>query len=248
MKDISLKELLEVGAHFGHQTARWNPKMKPYIFAARDGVHIFDLAKTKQGLEAAAAFAKATASQGGKILFLGTKQQAREVVEKTAQKVGMPYVIQRWLGGTFTNFDQIKKSIRKLKEMSEKREAGEYKQYTKKEQLLLDREIERLEKFFGSLSSLNGLPEAIFIVDVKREFAAADEAKRCNIKVVAMTDTNANPDLVDYVIPINDDAVKPIELVVDFIGQMVEEGRKQAQPKEKREKAKTTNYRPTEEK
>jgi len=233
MREISLKELLEAGCHFGHQTVRWNPKMRPYIFAARDGVHIFDLAKTKEGLEEAVAFAKATASDGGKILFLGTKRQAREVVEKTAQKVKMPYVTQRWLGGTLTNFEQIKKSLEKLKTMKEKREAGEYKEYTKKEQLLLDREVERLEKFFGGLAGLEELPEAIFIVDVKREFSAALEAQRRGVKVVAMTDTNADPDLVDYVIPCNDDANKAIELVVEAIGEAIEEG---LQPRKARRK------------
>ncbi len=239
MKDISLKDLLETGGHFGHQTVRWNPKMKPYLFAAREGVHIFDLAKTKQGLEEAYAYVKAVASQGGKILFLGTKRQSREIVEKTAQKVGMPYVSERWLGGTITNFEQIKKSLTKLGQMKEKREAGEYKELTKKEQLLIDREILRLEKFFGGLGHLETPPEAIFIVDVKREFSAALEAKRRDIKVVAMVDSNADPDLVDYVIPINDDAVQAIEFVVGCLGEAIEEGIKQfKQPKQPESKSK----------
>lgn len=233
MREISLKELLEAGAHFGHQTVRWNPKMRPFLFAAREGIHIFDLAKTKEGLEAASAFVKATASQGGKILFLGTKRQAREIVEKTAQRVKMPYIIQRWMGGTLTNFEQIKKSVIKLGEMKEKREAGEYKTFTKKEQLLIDREIARLEKFFGGVVGLEELPATIFIVDVKREFSAALEAQRTGVKVVAMVDSNADPDLVDYIIPVNDDAAKAIELVVEAIGEAVEEGLKQSKSKSK---------------
>lgn len=236
MRDIPLKELLEAGCHFGHQTVRWNPKMKPYIFAAREGVHIFDLAKTKEGLEAASAFAKATASQGGKIIFLGTKRQAREIVAKTAQKVGMPYITQRWLGGTITNFEQIKKSLDKLAKMKEKRTAGEYKEFTKKEQLLLDREIARFEKFLGGLEGVTQLPEAIFIVDVKREYGAAKEAQRRGVKVIAIVDTNADPDVVDYVIPSNDDANKAIELVVMSIGEAIEEGLKQSKSKTKSKK------------
>lgn len=226
MSNISLQQLLEAGCHFGHQTIRWNPKMKRYIFAAREGVHIFDLAKTKEGLEAASAFVKATASQGGKILFLGTKRQAREIVEEVAKKVGMPYVSERWLGGTITNWEQIKKSLDKLGEMKQAREAGEYKDYTKKEQLLLDREIAKLERFLGGLVGMESLPEAIFIVDVKKEIAAALEAQRRGIKVIGMVDTNSDPDLADFVIPVNDDATKSIGLVVERIGEAVEEGKK----------------------
>jgi len=233
MREIPLKELLEAGCHFGHQTVRWNPKMKPYIFAARDGVHIFDLAKTKEGLEAATAYAKATASQGGKILFLGTKRQARDIVAETAKKVGMPYITQRWLGGTITNFEQIKKSLDKLAKMKEKRAAGEYNEFTKKEQLLLDREIARFEKFLSGLEGVTQLPEAIFIVDVKREYGAAKEAQRRGVKVIAIVDTNADPDVVDYVIPSNDDANKAIELVVESMGEAIEEGLKESKSKSK---------------
>lgn len=216
---ITLKELLEAGCHFGHQSQRWNPKMKSYIFATKDKVHIFDLVKTKEGLEAACAFVKATTSQAGKVLFVGTKRQAKEIVKETAQKARMPYVSERWLGGTITNWEQIKKSIDKLEEMKEKKEKGEYKDYTKKEQLLIDREIERLERFFGGLTALEGLPEAIFVVDIKKEEAAVLEANKKGVKVVAIVDTNSNPDLVDYVIPANDDAVGSIELIVKKIGE-----------------------------
>jgi small subunit ribosomal protein S2 len=219
MREISLKELLEAGCHFGHQTVRWNPKMKQYIFEAREGIHIFDLAKTKEGLEAACAFIKATASQGGKILFVGTKRQAKEIIEKTAKKEGMPYVSQRWLGGTLTNFEQIKKSLQKLETLKKEKEEGKYKKYTKKENLLIDREIERLEKFFGGLVGLEELPAAIFVVDVKTEAGAVQEAARKEIPVVAIVDTNSDPDLVDYVIPANDDAQKSIELIVGVMGR-----------------------------
>lgn len=240
MKDISLKALLEAGCHFGHQTVRWNPKMRPYIYASREGIHIFDLAKTKEGLENGAAFAKATASQGGKILFVGTKRQSREMVEKTAREIGMPYVSQRWLGGTLTNFEQIKKSINKLADMKAKRASGEYKVFTKKEQLLLDRQIARFEKFLGGMASVDQLPEAIFIVDVKKEWAAAAEAQRTGVKVIAMVDTNGDPDLVDYVIPTNDDATKAIELVVNTMGEAITEGlKKKAGVKEILEKEET---------
>lgn len=231
MTKVTLKDLLDSGAHFGHQTVRWNPKMKPYIYAAREGVHIFDLAKTKEGLESAAAFAKETASQGGKILFLGTKKQAKEIIEKEAREVGMPYVTLRWLGGTITNFEQIKKSIDKLREMKDKKAKGEYKNYTKKEQLLIDRGIAKFERFLGGLSDLDKLPEAIFIIDLKREQAAALEAKKRGVYVIGMVDTNGNPDLVDYVIPINDDAIKSIELVVTMIKEAIEAGKKEISTK-----------------
>ncbi|MFZ5366223.1 MAG: 30S ribosomal protein S2 [Patescibacteria group bacterium] len=226
MRKISLKELLEAGCHFGHQTVRWNPKMKPYIFEAREGIHIFDLAKTKEGLEAASAFVKATAAKGGKILFVGTKRQAREIIEKTAKEVKMPYVSQRWLGGTLTNFEQIQKSLEKLETLKREKEEGKYKEYTKKENLLIDREIERLEKFFGGLSSLEKLPEAVFVVDVKTEAGAVREASRKEIPTVGIVDTNSDPDLVDYVIPANDDAQKSIELIVGVIGEAIENGSK----------------------
>jgi len=222
---ISLKDLLEAGAHFGHQAARWNPKMKPYLYTVRDGVHVFDLAKTKEGLEEAAAFVKTTAAKGGKIVFVGTKRQAAAIVMEEAKKAGVPFVCQRWLGGTITNWEQIKKSIDKLTEMSEKREKGEYKKYTKKEQLLLDREIARLEKFFGGLVGLKELPEAIFVVDTKREETAVKEANQKGIKVVAIVDSNSDPDLVDYVIPANDDAVGAVKLVVGAIAEAAKEGR-----------------------
>jgi len=232
--DISLKELLEAGCHFGHQTVRWHPKMKPYIFAARDGIHIFDLVKTREGLAGASEFIAKTIKEGGKALFVGTKRQAKEAVLKTAKKLGQPYVVERWLGGTLTNWDQIKKRIERLSEMKEKREAGEYKEFTKKERLLLDREIARLEHFFGGIASLEDLPDAIFIVDTKKQKAAVAEAAKKEIPIVAICDTNSNPDKIDYVIPANDDAQKSIELILSKIKEAVLE--EETTKKRKKEK------------
>jgi len=217
--EITLKELLEAGCHFGHQVTRWNPKMKPYIFTARDGIHVFDLAKTKEGLEAACAFVKELVSQGGKIIFLGTKRQVKKVIVEVAKEKGMPYVNQRWLGGTFTNWGEIRGRIERMQEMKEKREKGEFNKFTKKERILIDREISKLEKFFGGLAGLEELPEALFVIDIKREIAAVREANKMGIKVVALVDTNCDPDLVDYVIPGNDDASGSVELVVRKIGE-----------------------------
>jgi len=231
---VSLKDLLEAGAHFGHQARRWNPKMKEYLFGVRDGIHIFDLAKTKEGLEEAAKFVKTTATEGGKIVFVGSKRQAQAIIKEEAKKAGMPFVDQRWLGGTITNWEQIKKRIDKLLEMREKREKGEYKKYTKKEQLLLDREIERLERKLGGLVGLEDLPAAIFIVDTKKEESAVKEAKMKGIPLVAMVDSNSDPDLINYVIPANDDAVGTIKLVVSVIGEAAKEGREAFEKKSKK--------------
>lgn len=237
--EIKLKELLEAGCHFGHQTSRWNPKMKSYIFSARDNVHIFDLVKTKEGLEQTADFVKKLVAGGGKIIFVATKRQAKDIIKETAVKVGMPYVSEHWVGGTLTNWDQIKNNIKKLKDLKAKREAGELKDYTKKERLLIDREIAKLERHFGGIASLDNIPEALFIVDVKKEAGAAIEARQSGVKVLAIVDTNSNPDLVDYIIPANDDAVKSIEFIAGVIVQAIEEGRagtvekKEAKEKEK---------------
>ncbi len=234
MTKVSLKDLLEAGAHFGHQASRWNPKMKPYLYTVRDGVHVFDLAKTKEGLEAAADFVKKTVAEGGRVVFVGTKRQAKEIIREEAKKAGMPWVSERWLGGIITNWEQIKKRIEKLAEMKEKREAGEYKKYTKKEQILLDREIARLEKFFGGLADLKDLPAALFVVDVKKEITAVREAKRKGIPVVAVLDSNSDPDLVDYAIPANDDAVGAVKMIVGVIAEAAQKG-KEASKKKKKE-------------
>jgi len=229
--EISLQDLLEAGAHFGHQPRRWNPRMKAYLYGARKGVHIFDLVQTKKMLEGACDFVKQLVSEGKIIVFVGTKRQAADVIREEAKRAEVPYVAQRWLGGTITNWEQIRKSIKKLKEMKEKREAGEYDKYTKKENLLISREITRLEKFFGGLSALEGIPEAIFVVDVKREEAAIKEAQKKGVTIVAMVDSNSDPTPVDYAIPINDDAVRSIKLVVSCLADSVIEGRQLGEKK-----------------
>ena len=223
--EITLKALLEAGCHFGHQARRWNPKMKPYLYDVRQGVHIFDLVKTKEGLEAACEFVKKAAAEGKQIVFLGTKRQARAVIEEVAKKIGAPYVNERWIGGTITNWEQIKKNLDKLAEMKKAKEKGEYKKYTKKEQILLDKEIARLERFYGGLVGLEKIPEVLFVADVKKETTAVKEARKKGVVVVGLVDSDSDPDLVDWVIPGNDDAVGSIKFVVEKIGEAVGEGK-----------------------
>ncbi len=221
MKSITLTDLLEAGSHFGHQKRRWNPAMKPFIYGERDGVHVFDLVKTKAGLDSACVFLAEVVKNGGVVLFVGTKRQAAGFVKETAMKAGMPYVNIRWMGGLLTNWGHLSKSIKKLTEYKQKRESGEFKKYTKKEQLLLDREIARLEKFFGGVAGLTKIPEAMFVVDTHRESVAVLEAVRVKVPVAGIVDTNADPNLVDYPIPANDDAVKSIELIVGAVGEAI---------------------------
>ncbi len=225
MQDISLEQLLEAGCHFGHQRRRWNPAMKGYIYGERDGVHIFDLVKTRDGLMAACKFVKEVAARGGKILFVGTKKQAAEFVKAEAVRVGMPYVSVRWMGGLLTNNSYLSGRIRKMADMKKQREAGEFKKYTKKERLLLDREITKLEKFFGGVSDMVGLPDAVFVVDTHKEDVAVREACKMGVPLIGVVDTNAEPSM-EYVIPANDDAVKSIELIVKAVADAIEDGRK----------------------
>jgi len=227
---ISLEELLEAGCHFGHQGRRWNPKMKPYIYAKKEGVHIFDLEKTAAGLARAMVFVRDLVSEGKKIVFVGTKRQAAPIIAEEAVKAGLPFINMRWLGGTITNWEQIKKGITRLSELETKKQKGELKKYTKKENVLFDREIDKLNRFVGGLRSLTDLPAAIFVVDVKKEIAAVREARKTGISVVALVDSNTDPDLVDYVIPANDDAVRSIKLIVSKLAQAAQDG-KANQPK-----------------
>lgn len=229
MSDISLQQLLEAGCHFGHQARRWNPAMKPYIYGEKDGVHIFDLVKTKAGLDKGVAFVKTLADQGKVILFVGTKRQAQEIVKREAIRVGMPYLTQKWVGGMLTNFVQMQKRVLLLKDLKAKREVGELKKYTKLEQLLKDREIARLEKFLGGVADMDKLPDALFIVDTHREEVAVREANKMGISVIGMVDTNGEVRGIDYVIPINDDAVKSIELVVSAIAGTIESSKVKVQ-------------------
>ncbi len=230
---IELRDLLDAGCHFGHQSERWNPKMANYLYGEKEGIHIFDLAKTKEGLEKAMEFVQETTALGGKIIFVGTKRQAQAIVKEEAIKAKMPFITERWLGGIVTNWDNIKKSINKLKDLKAQKESGELKKYTKKENILIDREISRLERFFGGLADLEELPAAIFVVDVKKEKAAIQEAAKKNIKIVAIVDSNSDPDLVDWAIPANDDAVGSIKLIVESIGRVAKEGREIWEKKQK---------------
>lgn len=220
-----LLEMLKAGLHFGHQTSRWHPKMKPYIFTARNGIHIIDLEKTSEKLEVALDFIKETVKDGGVILFLGTKPQAQEIIKKAALEAEMPYIIHHWLGGTLTNFQQIRKVIEKYNNLKSKKESGELAKYTKKEQSLFDREIERLEQMVGGLANLKKLPDTIFIVDTKHENTAVTEATKKDVPIVAICDTNSNPDKITYPIPANDDGIKSIELIVNLVVDAVKEGK-----------------------
>lgn len=222
--DVPLKDLLEAGCHFGHQTRRWNSKMAPYIWEARDGIHVFDLAKTAQKLKETCLAVKDLAAKGGEVIFIGTKRQAQAIIKEEAEKAGVSYVNNRWLGGTITNWPEIKKRLEKLKEMEEKKEKGDYDKYTKKENLLIEKEINKLQKLFGGLRSLTDVPEAIFVVDCKREITAIREAKMKKIKIFAVVDSNCDPDSVDFLIPANDDAVRSIKLIVEKLSQAVGEG------------------------
>src|SRR6266481_6017266 len=218
---IGVKELLDSGVHFGHQTKRWNPKMKPFIFDARNGIHIIDLSKTLSQLEAACNFLAATVSKGSKVLFVGTKKQAQQAVKETARDCAQFYVTERWLGGTLTNFGTIKRSIARLKEIEKMEADGTINQYVKQEQSVIRREAARLVKFFDGIRAMDKPPGAMFIVDIKREHNAVAEARRLKIPVVAIVDTNCDPDLIDYPIAGNDDAIRSVRLVLATIGQAV---------------------------
>jgi small subunit ribosomal protein S2 len=218
---IGIKELLDSGVHFGHQTKRWNPKMKPFIFDARNGIHIIDLSKTLNQLEAACNFLSSTVSKGGKVLFVGTKKQAQQAVKETAKECGQYYVTERWLGGTLTNFDTIKRSIARLKQIEKMETDGTINNYVKQEQSMIRREAARLIKFFEGIRAMDKHPGAMFVVDIKREHNAVAEARRLKIPVVAIVDTNCDPDLVDFPIAGNDDAIRSVRMILATIGQTI---------------------------
>lgn len=226
MQEVSLLELLKSGAHFGHKTSRWNPKMKPYIFTVRNDVHILDLEKTKKSLEAAQKAVSGVAQLGGTILFVGTKRQARGIVKQAAEHAGMPFVNVRWLGGTFTNFKTIQKTIRKLEKLLDTHASPDFgTRYTKKERLLIEREIEKLTKLFEGIKGMKKLPEAIFVTDVNHDDIAVKEAQKAGIKIFGVVDTNSNPEGITYPIPCNDDATKAIELVAMSMASAIAEAR-----------------------
>jgi small subunit ribosomal protein S2 len=221
---VSMKSLLESGAHFGHQTRRWNPKMKPYIFTARNGIHIIDLQQTITGLTAAYNFVVETVAGGGKILFVGTKKQAQEAIAEGAERAGQFSITRRWLGGTLTNFSTIRKRLRYLADLEDQRDRGDFARLTKAEGLKLNEEIEKLIRVFGGVKKMDRLPAALFVVDPHKEELAINEARKVGIPIVAMVDTNCDPDLIDYVIPTNDDAIRSIRLISDKIADAAIEG------------------------
>ncbi|HDL17757.1 MAG TPA: 30S ribosomal protein S2 [Bacteroidetes bacterium] len=224
MPEVLLEQLLMGGAHFGHLTRKWNPKMKKYIFMERNGIHIIDLKKTLEKLNEAFAAVKNIVGKGEKVLFVGTKKQAKDIVRTEAERCGMYYVTDRWLGGTLTNFSTIKKSIKHLKNLEKMSSDGTYEKITKKETLHLERERIKMEKVLGGIKDMNILPGAIFIVDPKKEAIAVAEARKLNIPVFAIIDTNCDPDEVDYPIPANDDAFKSVGLVTHAFVEAVIEG------------------------
>ncbi len=225
MTTIGVKELLEAGVHFGHQTRRWNPKMKPFIFDARNGIHIIDLSKSAQQLDAACSYLGGVVRKGGLVLFVGTKKQAQETVKESAKTCGQLYCTERWLGGTLTNFQTVKKSIARMKSIEKMETDGSINDYGKQEQSMIRREHARQFKYFDGIRSMDKYPAVMFVVDVKREHNAVAEARRLKIPIVAITDTNCDPDLVDYPIAGNDDAIRSVRLILSAIVQAVGEAK-----------------------
>ena len=225
MSIVSMKQLLEAGVHFGHQTRRWNPKMKDYIFTERNGIYIIDLQKTVKKMGEAYEFVKNLSAEGGKILFVGTKKQAQESIQEHAERCGMFYVNQRWLGGMLTNFKTIRKRIERLHELEKMEEEGLFEVLPKKEVLILLHEKERLEKNLGGIKNMTELPQAVFIVDPRKERIAIQEARKLQIPIIAIVDTKCDPDEVDYIIPGNDDAIRAVRLLTEKMADSVIEGR-----------------------
>lgn len=228
MRNITLLELLQHGVHFGHQRSRWHPKMKPYIFTERNGVHIIDLEKTRTKLIEAMEFVEGTARKGGVIIFVGTKKQAQNIVRKYAQECGMPYIVNRWIGGLLTNFNIVKKLIDKLVNLKNQLVSGELQKFTKKERGQMTKRIEILEEMVGGLVELKKVPDALFVVDIKIEKTAIREAERKDIPVIALIDTNNDPTKVTHPIPANDDATKSIELLAQLVTESIKSGKEAA--------------------
>lgn len=245
MAVVSMKELLEAGVHFGHQTRRWNPKMKDYIFTERNGIHIIDLQKTLKMIETAHSAVKDIVADGGKVLFVGTKKQAQDAIEVEAKRCNQFYVSQRWLGGMLTNYETIRKSIERLESLEKMGEDGTFDVLPKKEVAQLQHEAEKLERFLGGIKTMGGLPDLIYIVDPKKEYIAVNEAKKLGIPIVAIMDTNADPEEADYVIPGNDDAIRSVKLITSVMADAVIEARQGEQmatgEEEKQEEENTEN-------
>jgi len=234
MAETQIRDLLEAGVHFGHQSSRWNPKMRRYIFAARNGIHIIDLKKTMTALEQAQKAARDVTLRGERVLFVCTKRQLRPIIEQEAQRCGSFYVTERWLGGMLTNFTTIRKQIRRLKELERGIEEGAYEFYTKKEQLLLQREKDKLAKYLAGVKEMGRPPGALFVVDAKKEMIAVREANKLATPVIAIADTNADPDAIDYPIPGNDDAIRSVQLITGAIADAIEQARRELPPEARR--------------
>ena len=224
---IQMKTLLEAGVHFGHQTRRWNPKMRPFIFTERNGIHILDLQQTVKRLEEALDYVRDRSANNATVLFVGTKKQAQETIEEEAKRAGMPYINQRWLGGFLTNFQTILGRIRRMEELEQQKATGVFDRLIKKEAIKIDDELTRLQRFFGGVRGMYRLPDMLFIIDPHREEIAVAEARRLEIPIVSLVDTNCNPELIDYPIPSNDDAIRAIRLLAAKIADSIIEGREQ---------------------
>lgn len=238
MSKISQQELLDAGVHFGHLKKKWNPKMLPYIFMERKGIHIIDLNKTQEKLEEAGAVLKSIAKSGRKILFVATKKQAKDIVTEAAKSVNMPFVTERWLGGMLTNFVTIRKSIKKKQNIEKMLGDENLNSITKKEKLMLSRQQQKLDKVLGGIENLPRVPAALFIVDISHEHLALEEAKKLGLKTLGMVDTNSDPNQVDFAIPANDDATKSIEIIVNYLTEQIKEGL--AERKRDKEETETT--------
>lgn len=236
MNDITLQALLEAGCHFGHKAERWNPKAAELIYSEKDGIHIIDLAKTKAGLEAAAQFVKEIAQRGGTVLFVATKRQASGIVKELAEACGAPYLVARWIGGFLTNWDEVHKNIQKINRLTDEQKTGGWKKFPKHEQSKLTRYVSRLKIFYGGVLTLSSPPDALFIVDIKKEVSAVREAQRRGIPIVGVVDTNSDPTGIDYVIPANDDAVGSIQIIAKTIADSYKEGREKLEKDSKKEK------------
>ncbi len=228
MPDVSMKALLEAGVHFGHQTRRWNPKMKPYIFTERNGIHILDLQQTVKQLEALLKFVTQESLAGKNFLYVGTKKQAKDAVAEEATRAGMPYVNQRWLGGTLTNFKTISSRIKRLKDLEEQKNSGLWDLLSKKESSRLEKELAKLNKMLGGIKETKGIPEYMFVVDTVREQNAILEAKKLGIAVIALADSNSDPDQIDHLVAANDDAIRGVKLIASLITDAILEGRQGA--------------------
>ena len=247
MAQVSYQELLEAGVHFGHLKKKWDPRMSPYIFMEKNGIHIIDLNKTQKMLDEACKAARQLAVSGRKILFVATKKQAQEIVEAEARRISMPFVTERWLGGMLTNFATVRKSIKRMQGIDKMKTDGTWERINKKERSMLAREFEKLTRVLGGVEDLTRLPSALFIVDIKKEHIAIAEAKRLGIPTIAMVDTNSNPNAVDFPIPSNDDAAKSIQLIMRAVGEAVVEGLQERKKKKEDDRTEKESTRQKEE-